>query len=338
MKLLDNTATMPEKTVKETLRGVFGVNMSSFVIAAVCILFLSTAVLEPSESEASLYDIVVNSALVFAVTMALNYLFKDKAIRDARQRKPVEEAEKDFRDKVKGVVEEDKIDELEEWCKEQNAKNYKIQRCKILAPAGLTYAECFNEDGTPKVKEIVMPKVRDLFALGLHEWIQSRRISRKQIKALIRARYLHLSELSAGELTSEGENANDPYRLGRSVATYIKQTTQRTAVSKIVISVVSGYFFADLIVNFSATNLIIKLMQISMAMVMGAIEYVSTTGYVLNELRDRYIKKTQVLTRFIKKKGADTQNVNEVPGKLGHPDHEGQGAGTTDRELHAPAG
>lgn len=336
MRMLDNTAAMPEKTMKDTLRGVFGVNVSTFVIAAVCMLFMATAVLAPSKTGASLYEVIVNSITLYAVTMALNYIFKDKAIRDASGQKLVKDAETEVEKKVERIIENDETDDLDEWCREKNAQNYKMERSRILASAGLKYTECFEEDGTPKDVKIIIPSLRDLPSLGLREWLSARRIGKKQIKAMLRAQYLRLAELSSGELTGVG-NTHDRYRLGRAIPIYKKQTTNKTAISKLITSVVAGYYCADVIANFSATNLLMKVLQISFALTMGAVEYISTTGYVLNELRGRYIEIDRILTRYFNRKGADTYR-EEVPRQLGHPDHESPGTGTTDRELHTLAG
>ena len=106
----------------------------------------------------------------------------------------------------------------------------------------------------------------------------------RQSKAVVKARYLRLSEISAQMLTTEGDNANDKYRMGRDIPTFKEQTAKSQARSKIAIAIIWGYYTAAVIANFSIINLALKILQVGFALVMGSIDYITTTGYVTNEL------------------------------------------------------
>lgn len=339
MRMMDNTDTLPEKTVKQTLRGVFGLNMSTVTVLAICGILIATAIFEPTKTGASLYEIVINSVAIYVSTMAINALLRDKSIRDAFQLQSVQDTIDDFEKRVKRVIDRGEMEDLDRWCDEKNKANYESQRKRILSSVGLDYKEFF-EDGEYTGKEIHIPKLREAREIGLWAFPRAWRLAVKQSKAVTSARYLRLSEISAQMLTTEGENANDRYRMGRDVSTYKSQTTKSQAVKKIVLAVVLGYYTAAVIANFSLLNLVLKIIQVAFALVMGSMDYLTAAGYVINELMGRYTKKTRLIDQYhgSKKEGADNVHVNEVPGELSHPDHEGQGAGTADRELHTVAG
>ncbi len=338
MKMLDNTDSMPEKTVKDTLRGVFGLNMSTVTVLAICGILIATAIFEPTKSGASIYEIVVNSVAIYISTMAINGLLRDKSIRDAFTLPSVKEIIREFDKRVQRVIDHSEMEDLDRWCDEKNKANYEAQRRRILSAVGLDYREFFA-DGEYTGKEIHIPKLKEARGIGLWTFPKAWRMAVRQSKAVTSARYLRLSEISAQMLTTEGESANDRYRMGRDVHTYKIQTTKSQAVKKIVLAVVMGYYTAAVIANFSLLNLVLKVIQVAFALVMGSMDYLTATGYVLNELMGRYTKKTRIIDQYHggKQKGADSISVNEVPSQFGHPDHDGTGASPEDRELHASA-
>lgn len=339
LKMLSNTEALGEEGTKKTLRGVFGLNMSTIIVAAICGILVATAIFEPTKTGASVYEIIINSVAIYVSTMAINSLLRDKAIRDAFAMPTVQEIIAAFYKRVQRVIDHDEMDDLDGWCDGKNAANYRNQRKRILAAAGLDYKDFF-EDGEYTGKEIHVPRLREAREIGLLAFPKARRIAIRQAKALVAARYLRLSEISAQMLTSEGEDANDQYRMGRDVILYKEQTTKSQAVKKLVLAVVLGYYTAAVIANFSLLNLVLKIIQVAFALVMGAMDYLGATGYVVNELMGRYTKKTRIIDQYHggkHKEGADSLNVNEVPCQLGPPDHESPGAGPKDRELHATA-
>jgi hypothetical protein len=322
---------MGEKTLKQTLKNVFGFNMSTVTVLAICGILTATAIFEPTKTGASLYEIIVNSLTTYISTMAINSLMRDKSIRDAFELQSVQDVIRDFEKRVKRVVDHNEMEDLDRWCDEKNKANYEAQRKRILSAVGLDYKDFF-EDGEYTGKEIHMPKF--CFGFSRAWWLAVR-----QSKAVAKARYLRLSEISAQMLTTEGDDANDQYRMGRDVHTYKAQTAKSQARSKIGLAVIWGYYTAAVIANFSIINLALKIIQVVFALVAGSMDYITTTGYVTNELMGRYTKKTRILDQYhgSRMEGADRINVNEVPREFGNPNHEGTGASPTDRELHAAA-
>lgn len=335
MPMLDNTDAMGEKTLKQTLKNVFGLNMSTVTVLAICGILIATAIFEPTKTGASLYEIIVNSVTTYISTMAINALMRDKSIRDAFELPTVKEIIKEFEKRVKRVFDHNEMEDLDRWCEEKNKANYEAQRKRILSAVGLDYKEFFVE-GEYTGKEIHVPKLGEMFKIGFG-FSRAWWLAVRQSKAVAKARYLRLSEISAQMLTTEGDDANDQYRMGRDIPTFKAQTAKSQAGSKIVLAVIWGYYTAAVIANFSVINLALKVIQVVFALVAGSMDYITTTGYVTNELMGRYTKKTRIMDQYhgSKTEGADKISVNEVPREFGNPDHEGQGASPTDCELHA---
>ena len=338
MSMLDNTDAMSDKTLKQTIKSVFSLNMSTMIVLGICGILIATAIFEPTRTEASLYEIVVNSLTTYISTLAINALMRDKSIRDAFMLKPVQDIIRDFDKRVNFVLNHNEMDDLDRWCAQKNKENYESQRKRILSAVGLDYKDFF-ENGEYVGKEIHVPRLKEIGKIGLWSFPREWRLAVRQSKAVVKARYMRLSEISAQMLTTEGDNANDKYRMGRDIPTFKEQTAKSQARSKIAIAIIWGYYTAAVIANFSIINLALKILQVVFALVMGSIDYITTTGYVTNELMGRYTKKTRILDQYhgSKTEGADKTNVNEVPRELGHPDHEGTGASPKDRELHATA-
>ena len=197
-----------------------------------------------------------------------------------------------------------------------------------------------------------MPSRAEIKRLGFRMWCIRRATAKRQIKAYNRAVNLRLTELSAGELTGEGNNRDDPFYMGRGVSEYKKQVAAKNTFSKIVLSIVVGYTTVDLIADFSWFKLMIRAIQIVLFLVVGFNQYLNTMDYVTNEYKNRLVRKGRILLKFLierKNKTVPPAAVNaeaeksdmthdEVSRKLGPPDHEGSGAGQTDRELHASTG
>lgn len=316
----------------ENLRKIFALNFSNITILGVCLIFASTAILQPSKTGMSLYDIVMGSILAFAASMSLNTLFNNKAVRDGLLKPEVTEPRKAYDRAVDHIFEHNLMDSLDEHCREENRKNYKAQRTRILSLEGLSYDSCFDEDGNHRDVSIPVPSVKEIPEMGLRMWRARRKKARRQIKAYTKAVYLNLTEISAGELTGEGGHSDDPFWMGQGIADYLKKVAKKNMISKIVISLVLGYYCADVIADFSVVVLATRIFQTFFFLVAGAMQYMSTMSFMTGDFSERLIKKTRHIIKFIKKRD---DRGKEISGEHGSPDQESTGAGTTDRELHA---
>lgn len=328
-------------------------NTGNMATVMICALFFCSAFFQPGfNKDITLVEIFLNSFLAFCASTALNSIYNNKAISRGLADPAVVDAAKTHNERIDIITEENAIDELDAWCKEENKQNYRNQRARILSKAGISYGMCFAEDGAVKQIEIKVPGWKQIKSLGWRMWIIRRATAKRQIKAYSKAVYLKLSELSAGELTGEGSNRNDPYNLGRGISEYKKQVATKNTVSKIVLALVLGYVAADTVANFSWLNLMIRAIQIVLFLVLGLVQHLNTMIYMTEEYKNRLIKKGRFLLKFLSERKiqpapvpavnagterSDTDN-DEVSGELSSPDRKGSGAGETDRELHAASG
>ena len=320
-------------------------NMANMATVMICVLYFCSAFLTPAHrDDISLWEIFLNSILAFMASMSLNNLYNSKAIMAGLAEPDVVNAAENHNKRIDEVTEENAMDDLDVWCKEQNKKNYRNQRVRILSKVGMSYCDCFTEDGRALDFDIEKPKMRMVTKWGLRMCMLRRAMARRQVKAFKKAVELRLSELSAGELTGEGANGNDPFNLGRGIAEYRKQVAAKNTLSKIVFSLVIGYLAADLIAEFSWLKLMINVLQIVWFLIMGSMQYVSTSNYMMSEYKERLVKKGRYLLKFLSERAAVAaersvkESEREVPCQHRGGDHVAAETSERDGQLHAPAG
>lgn len=284
----------------QKLKTFVRLNTGNMATVLICVVFFCSAFLAPGHSEnISLLEIFLNSFLAFCASTSINNLYNNKAIMQGLVDPGVVEAAENHNNRIDAITEGNAIDDLDVWCREANRKNYRNQRARILSKAGLSYDSCFTEDGEVKQVEIQIPDRKQIKKLGWRMWRIRKATAKRQTKAYRKCVYLRLSELSAGELTGEGGNRNDPYNLGRGIAEYRKEVAARTTASKIVTAIVFGYMAVDLIADFSWVNLMVRAIQIVMFLVFGSIQYLNTMEYMTGEYKNRLTLKGRLLLKFV---------------------------------------
>lgn len=333
----------------QKLKKFVRLNTGNMAAVLICALFFCSAFLTPGRrQDITLWEIFLNSFLSFWASMAINNLYNNKAIINGLTSVDIVEAARTHNERIDIITEQNAIDELDIWCKEQNKKNYRNQRARILSKVGLSYSTCFTENGDFKEVDIIPPDRSQLKRLGLRMWALRRALARRQTKAYRKAVHLRLSELSAGELTGEGDNRNDPFNLGRGIAEYKKQLAATNTASKIIFALVMGYLATDLVADFSWLKLMVRAVQIVMFIAMGIVQYLNTTNYMTGEYKDRLTRKGRYLLKFLSERVTVTEPVTErsaektyereVPDQLGGGDDVATAPSEGDGQLHAAAG
>lgn len=286
--------------MNEKIRSFCKLYLGYAAIAAFCLMYVLTSFIELEPTGKTIPMILADGLMAFAFGVGIASLFKAQGIGTGAREPEVIASVKGHETMVEDVVEADGMEALAGWCDEQNRRNYRMQRAKILSKAGLTYHECFTDEGVALSYEAKVIRVREILTLGLSLWIRRRRVERKKGRAYRRAVALRLTEISMGELMGEGARADDPFWMGRGVAEYKRQTTASDVMSKIVTSAVLGYYGVKLISDFSWAALIWILVQVIFFVVLGTLKYNGAISYMTEEYRERRIKKTQHLKKFWK--------------------------------------
>ena len=261
--------------------------MGYFIVAFVCIIYMLTSYLTIDETGKSIERIIADSAIALFLGLFINIMLGLQGMmlgdRDDRVRSSAAEHEKTV------LRISPHIDRLDAWCNEENARNYKLQRTKILARAGLKYDECFDEDGVALGWKPSEESEEDKTA---------RKIERKKERAYKAAVKLKLTAISSGELTSDGGKQDDPFYFGRTKKQYETQSGLKDLVSKLGTAVIFGYYGVTLVEDFSYANLIWMGLQVATFLITGVIKLYKDYYYVVNEFRGRIIKKTDNLQKF----------------------------------------
>lgn len=295
------------------------------VVCAACAMYIATSFLNFHKSGDTVRMILVNGFLAFVLGIGINRILTTVGILAGAQEPEVLKAEAKHADTVEAVAEH--MEELDEWCIEQNRKNYRIQRIKILSAAGLYIKDCFNEDGVALPFESTFIPCKEIKRIGPRLWWIKRRDAVRKIKAYGKAVTLKLTEINSGLLTSEGGRGDDMYGMGRSVAEYMQQTAWKDVFSKVAVALIFGYYTADFIASLDIGALLWRVLQVVFFLLLGVMKKQGSHSYMVTEYRERKLKKASILRKFMGDKGL---NLNLAPGK----EEENAGEQKQELEIH----
>lgn len=277
----------------EKVRSFLRLYLPYATVALICLLYILTSVINIEAGQKPVHQIISEGALAFLFGINLTMILSAMGLSSGEREECVQKARRRHEGEVELVAPH--MEELDDWCAEQNRRNYKIQRTKLLSKVGLPYAQCFDPDG---VAIPYLPDVRYEKGESIFRYLRRRRLERKRRIVHARCVDLHLKEISSGELTSEGGNPNDPYNLGRSKATYLNQETAKGVVSKIVVAVISGYYGATLVDKFLWGRFIWIVLQAGMFLAIAVVKMHASHEYMITEFRARLEKKALLLVKF----------------------------------------
>lgn len=273
--------------MNDKVRSFFKQNLGYFTVGFVSLIYILTAFLTIDETGKTITQIIADGAISFLLGLFINRIFELQGMmngdREERVRATIEEHGKIV------VKISPHIDKLDKWCELENEKNYKLQRTKILARAGLKYDDCFDEGGVAKVWKPDEERLKDKVL---------RRAELKRLMGFHKAVNLKLTALSGGELTSEGGKQEDPYFMGRTKAQYRTQASIWDSISKLGTAIIFGYYSVKLVQGFNYANLIWTALQVALFLAMGVITMFKAYNYVVDEFRGRIVKKIDNLQKF----------------------------------------
>ncbi len=273
--------------MNEKVKEFFKHNIGYLIVAFVSAVYIMTAFIAIDRTGKTVAEIIADGAIAFLLGVFINRIFDLQGLSNGDREERVQATKNEHGATVLRISPH--IDKLDEWCERENAKNYKVQRTKILARVGLRYDDCFDGDGVAK------------------EWTPSeanmankvlRKIELKKLKGYSAAVNLKLTALSAGELTSEGGKQQDPFYFGRTKAQYETHEGVFDIISKLGTAFIFGYYGVTLIQGFNYANLIWTSLQVALFLVMGVIKMYQAYNFVVDEFRGRIIKKIDSLQKF----------------------------------------
>ena len=271
----------------EKVRDFFRQNIGYFIVGFACVIYILTAFFRIDKTGKTVSQIIADGALCFFLGVFINRIFDLQGMMSGSREESV----------MNTIAEHSKIvlkisphiEELDKWCEAENAKNYKTQRTKILARAGLKYETCFDEDGVAIPFTVDKEKLKDK-ALRLAEY--------RKLRGYHKAVNLKLTALSGGELTSEGGRQQDPFYFGRTKAQYETQRSLKDIFAKFGTAIIFGVYGAELIKDFNYASLIWTTLQVALFLVMGVIKMYQSYMFVTDEYKGRIWKKIDNLQKF----------------------------------------
>lgn len=287
--------------MNDKLKDFFQRSLGYFVVVLVAAAYICTAFIQINETGKSVMRIIADGAIVFLLGFFINRSFDLQGIMDGEKNEKFQSSYTLHGETVIKISPH--IDKLDEWCRLKNEENLRIQRTRVLASEGLAYSNYFNEDGSAKELVVDEAKLKNRY---------TRKREKKRIACFNKALHLKLTPISAGELTSEGTKAQDPYDFGRTKQEYEKQRGLYDIISKVVIACIFGYYGVSLVQNFSYATLIWNCLQVAIFVLVGSINMYNSYLFITGEYRGRIVKKISHLEMF-------DNYVNNLPPETAKP-------------------
>ena len=283
--------------IKEILKNSTGYGL----ILLISVGYIATAFITVEKSGKSIGRIIADGIVIFLIGIMINRAYELQGMTEGDRDDRVQQALDRHVEAVDEVA--PYIDRLDAWCDRKNRDAMRTQRVRILAERGMRYTDYFDEDGMALEFSINEAHLKNR---------HMRKLELKRIRCYYKALSLRLTPLTSVALISEGGRFWDPYYLGRSKPEYTKESGRSDVITKIVLSVLFGYFGIALIADWSMATLIWKTLQVAVFVVMGSLKKTRSYQFVTEEYRGRITKKTNILRMFMNETGVSLAHQKET--------------------------
>lgn len=301
-------------------------NFIYFIIAFASLAYIAFGLIKIETTGKTIIEIIGSGIVIYFVGYVITMLFSMQGqLAGDRQ----EDVIKTNKLHAKCVEEIDpKINEMDDWCEEENVKALLKIRKRILNKEGLRYEDCFDEEGIARdiafphksLKEFEFTKIVNgeevieiIYAEELKESNPGKyKIEKKKIKAFnkrqsakqkafIKAMRVKITPLTTDLITATVVKNNDPHNLGMDRKQYQKKDAKSEAISRAIFSIVFAYFTVSFITGWA--TLLSSLIQVAVFLSMGGIKWVQSFYFVKEDLRKRTIRQINYIQKFKCDKG-----------------------------------
>ena len=301
-------------------------NFIYFIIAFASLAYIAFGLIKIETTGKTIIEIVGSGIVIYFVGYVITMLFSMQGqLAGDRQ----EDVVKTNKLHAKCVEEIDpKINEMDDWCEEENVKALLTIRKRILNKEGLRYEDCFDEEGIAKdiafphksLKEFEFTKIvngEEVIEIICAEELKESnpgkyKIEKKKIKAFnkrqsakqkafIKAMRVKITPLTTDLITATVVKNNDPHNLGMDRKQYQKKDAKSEAISRAIFSIVFAYFTVSFITGWA--TLLSSLIQVAVFLSMGGIKWVQSFYFVKEDLRKRTIRQINYIQKFKCDKG-----------------------------------
>lgn len=256
---------------KERIGNFFRDYIIEMVIALACLAYVLLGVAQVVKTGRTVAEIIASGAMAFIFGFSICRLFSHKGIvigeKDNRFIKTMAE----FSATVEKTIPH--IAELDRYCEERNERDLIQRQTRILASAGMIYSKF--KDGSYTGKK-----------LNKYERI-----------ALIRAAQAKVHKYSTYELMSENGEAENS-RKKKSKKQFRRTSAIQNIVNRLLTALIFGYFGLAFVGGFSWANFMWSIIQVAFFLISGAINYVNSFTFVVDEYRGRIVDKMNALEEF----------------------------------------
>jgi hypothetical protein len=267
------------KKFNDIFRDYIGYILSLLVVVG----YILTAVFSLSETGRSVYEIIVNSFVIFVLGVLLANTMGHQGLN---------EGEKDESVKLTRSQHSQALNDTQpfwyeatDFCKLKNAQALRQERERILNFATLRYYDYFDHDGRFIGQFISIPdnELKDFIT--------------RQNKAIQSALDLKITHITPTDLITESVKPNDPLARGRSKSQYLVDSNIKDVIGKVATAIFGGVYTASFIgadLGEVAYRIVIAIILLAF----GVVKYYSNYRFMVGENKERMVMATHWLKEF----------------------------------------
>lgn len=293
--------------VKNFLRMNIGF-IASFVTLAV---YIATAMFQITETGKTLPRIIGDGAIFYGISLTVCGLLLLQGLSDGDRDMRVLSTNYMFSCTVEAMS--PYVNHITEWCEIKNAELLKKERMKILAAAGLSYTDLFDDDGNGRGYEPDFDKLES-------KRKSERKYERKRVAAYEKAAYLKTSRLDQQVLMGGAKSCKEIYNLTKTKRGYAKTAMSEKAGSNAAFAIIFGYYTIKILSGFSVEALIWYGLQACVCLGNGIMQMINAKMFVTDDLRNQTLRKVNFLDEcrsdMLHKPHIFTAEIKNVPIKI----------------------
>lgn len=258
-------------------------NVFDIAIAVICLMRIVYGLTEIEKTGNTIAEIVADSAIAFLFSTILCRLFEGKGLSAGENSKIYQASLEKYETAKEGAGKW--ISNLEGWCRKYTKKRYIEKMTAKLLPLGLTYEQYVKQ-------EYDETKFTDT---------QKKRFDKlKNVKV----QNITTEILMSGESESDQEDIN--YKKATKRA-FVKRSTKNGTSTKIVLSILFGYFTLPPIVQWDWAGAIWALFHTALTIGVSVIGYLNAYNFMVETVRAKLEDKTHKLNLFMKEQAYEQQ-------------------------------
>lgn len=246
-------------------------NAINLILCLSCLLFVFKDILQIVESKKTILEIIATGVLALVMSTYISVLLGRKGILAGQECDLFVKTMNRYNKEVSKT--DENIDKLDDFCEKESEKNLALVQKKILRKGRIKYDDFCNK---------TMLEVCN---------------TEEQIKVWKKALKAKAKTITADSLLSETDSKIEKIEKEKTIRQYEKTTNRNNMGSKILGSVISGYFTVSLVFS-SWSGLLWGALQVCLWLVMGAITYITNYSYIKDTYRQIIIRKINLLIKF----------------------------------------